>query len=90
MLIQVDDNHTPIHVELSSETEDQSGLGLLSIDGDKLILCLGERQKAPEPQSRPEKLQWASGVWYMELQRVKPGETMVPAKPKSEVQVHDE
>jgi len=51
MLIQVDDNHTPIHVELSSETEDQSGLGLLSIDGDKLILCLGERQKAPEPQS---------------------------------------
>ena len=62
----------------------------MSIEGDKLVLCLGQRQNAPEPQNRPEKLQWVSGVWYMELQRLKPGETIVPMKRKSEIQVHDE
>ena len=71
-----------MHVKLSLGTDDESGLGLLSVDGDKVTLCLGERQKTPEPGCRPEKLQWVSGVWYMELTRVKPGETIVPLKPQ--------
>ncbi len=90
MLIQVDDQTTPVQVNLSLETDDESGLGLLSVEGDKLILCLGISQKAPEPESRPEKLQWVSGVWYMELQRVKPGEMIVPIKPEGRVQQHAE
>ncbi len=86
MLIQVDESHSPVHVDLSLETEDESGLGLLSVEMDKLTLCLGKRQKTPAPESRPEKLQWVSGVWYVELQRVKPGETIIPLKPKSQSQ----
>ena len=51
-----------------------------------IFQSLGKRQNAPEPHGRPEKLQRVSGVWYMELSRVKPGETIVPMKPKSEIQ----
>ena len=59
MLLTIDDSHSPVHVDVSHEIDDESGLGLLSIEGDKLIFCLGERQKSPEAQSRPETLQWA-------------------------------
>ncbi len=86
LLIKVDESHSPVHVEVVIETDEESGLGLLSVEGDKLILCLGESQKKPDPGSRPKKLQWVSGIWYMELQRVKPGETIVPMKPKSTLQ----
>jgi|GEM_PF-2581941 len=86
MMIQVEDKLIPMHVDVSLETDDESGLGLLSIEGDKLVLCLGESQKTPEPESRPKKLQWVSGVWYMELQRVKPGESIAPMKPDSPIQ----
>lgn len=75
-----------------AKTDEESGLGLLKVEGDKLLLALGKRQKTPVPESRPEKLQWVSGVWYMELRRVKPGETIVPLKPmkpKSQPQAHE-
>jgi serine/threonine protein kinase len=85
MLIEVDDTQSPVHVKLTNEIDEVSGLGLMSVEGDQAIFCLmGELQKTPEPQSRPEKLHWVSGVWYMELTRVKPGETIVPLKPKVE------
>ena len=83
MLIKVDESHSPVHVEVVIETDDESGFGLLKVEGDKLLLALGNRQKTPAPESRPEKLQWVSGVWYMELRRVKPGEMIVPLKSKS-------
>ena len=86
MLIQVDESQSPVHVDLLIETDEESGLGLLSVEGDTLILCLGKSQNTPAPESRPEKLQWVSGVWYMELRRLKPGETIVPLKPKSQPQ----
>ncbi|MBL8817848.1 MAG: serine/threonine protein kinase [Planctomyces sp.] len=75
MLIEVDDSHSPAHIKVALETESESGLGLLSVENDKLIICLGTRQQKPDPESRPEKLQWVSGVWYMELTRVQTGET---------------
>lgn len=89
LLIKVDESHSPVHVEAVIETDEESGLGLLKVEGDKLLLALGKRQKTPVPESRPEKLQWVSGVWYMELRRVKPGETIVPLKPKSQPQAHE-
>ncbi len=76
MLIELDESHSPVYVDVALEGADESGLGLLSIEDDKLSLCLGVSQKKPELRSRPEKLQWVSGVWYMELQRVKPDETI--------------
>ncbi len=72
MLIEVDDSQSPVHVKMTIEIDEESGLGLLSLEGDKVILCLGKRQKTPEPHSRPEKLQWVAGVFYMELIRMKP------------------
>ncbi len=81
MLIEVDDSQSPVHVKMTIEIDKESGLGLLSLEGDKVILCLGKRQKTPDPHSRPEKLQWVAGVFYMELIRMKPGETVVPSKP---------
>ncbi len=83
-LIEVDDSQSPVHVKLSIETDEESGLGLMSVDGDKAIFCMGQRTKTPEPSSRPEKLQWGAGAFYMELTRMKPGETIVPLKPKVE------
>jgi len=85
MLIEVDDSQSPILMKMTLEAEDEIGLGLMSVEGDKVIFCLGKSQKAPEPQSRPEKLQWVSGAWYMELTRVKPGETIVPFKTKIDI-----
>ncbi len=90
MLIEVDDSHSPIPVKLTLEAEDEIGLGLMSVEGDKAIFCLGKSHKAPEPQSRPEKLQWASGFWYNELTRMKPGETIVPLKPKIDIGIANE
>ena len=86
LLIKVDESHSPVHVEMVIETDEESGLGLLKVEGDKLLLALGKRQKTPMPESRPEKLQWVSGVYYMELKRVKPSETIVPLKPKNQSQ----
>lgn len=45
------------------------------VDGDKLSLALGKRQKAPAPESRRVNLQSGSGVWYVELRRAKPSES---------------
>ncbi len=85
MLIELDESHSPVHVDVTLEGEDQSGLGLLSLDGDKLTLCLGESQELPEQRSRPEKLQWVKGVWLMELQRLQPGESVAMLNPKAPV-----
>lgn len=89
MLIEVDDSQSPVHVKMTIETVEESGLGLLGLEGDKVILCLGKRQKTPDPHSRPEKLQWVAGVFYMELIRMKPGETVVPSRPSVVLPVID-
>ena len=46
MLIELDESHSPVHVDVALEGADESGLGLLSIEDDKLILCLGVRRAA--------------------------------------------
>ncbi len=43
MLIEVDDSQSPVHVKMTIETVEESGLGLLSLEGDKVILCLGKK-----------------------------------------------
>ena len=65
MIVTIDESHSPVHVDVELETEEETGLGLLSIDGDLLKICLGKSQKEPDPRSRPEKLKLsvARGTW---------------------------
>ncbi|WP_442511310.1 protein kinase domain-containing protein [Novipirellula sp. SH528] len=83
VLIRVDESQTPVQFELI-ETEDRSGLGLLSVEGDKLRMYLGKSQKTPDPRSRPKKLQWVAGVYYTEFQRLEPAEPIVNVEPSME------
>lgn len=53
MRIELDESHSPVHVDVAIEGSDESGLGLLSVQADKFTVCLGERQKLPELRSRP-------------------------------------
>ena len=83
-LIDVDDSQSPVHVKWTILNDRRSGLGLLSIEGDKAVFCMGKPQEAPDPSSRPEKLQWVEGAFYMELTRMRPGDTVAPLKPEFE------
>lgn len=83
LLIEVDDSQSPANVKFTIEIDEESGLGLVSVDGDKAIFSIGKLQKAPQPESRPQQLQWVAGFDYMELTRMNPGENIVPSEPKA-------
>ncbi len=78
-LFQVDDDSQPtVKITLMDEGEVGISLGLLRIEGNKLEIVVSKKHLPPNQTSRPEKLQWESGAWYMELQRIKPNETIGP------------